>query len=250
MGDPKIIKKKFTAPPHPWQKSRIDEEKALMKEFGLKNKKEVWKMASRAKNFSNQAKRLTASEGEQSQMEEQQLLAKLSRLGLLPGGSNVEDVLGLTVKDVLERRLQTIVFKKGLAKSIGQARQFITHQHIMIGEKIITSPSYIVDAAEETNVAFVQKSALADVDHPERTMEKPKPQPKKPEAKEESKPSGSDKKEEPKKEGKKGAKEKPAKEEKEKAVEKPKEDAKKAEQKEKSESKEEKKAEEPKEDKK
>ncbi len=223
MGDPKIIKKKFETPPHPWQKSRIEDEKVLMKEFGLKNKKELWKMSSKAKNFSNQAKRLTTSESAQSKKEEEQLLARLTRLGLLPGGANVEDVLGLTVKELLERRLQTIVFKKGLAKSIGQARQFITHQHITVNGKLITSPSSLVDAAEESQVAFLQKSALSDAEHPERVVEKPKPQPKKPEAKEEkaeAKPKSSGKPEDKKKEDKKEAKKKPAKEEKEKVEEK------------------------------
>ncbi len=219
MGDPKIIKRKFEYPPHPWQKSRIEEEKGLMKEYGLKNKTEVWKMASRAKNFSNQAKRLTASESGQSKREEEQLLTRLTRLGLLPGGSSIDDVLSLTVKDLLERRLQTIVFKKGLAKSIGQARQFITHQHIIVNGKIITSPSSLVDGAEEAKVAFLQKSALADPEHPERVVEKPKPQPKKPEAKGESKPDSSGKAEDKKKKGKKEAEKKPSKEEKEKVVE-------------------------------
>jgi small subunit ribosomal protein S4 len=205
MGDPKIIKRKFEYPPHPWQKSRIEEEKGLIKEYGLKNKTEIWKMSSKAKNFSNQAKKLTASESGQSKKETEQLLARLSRLGLLPMGASIDDVLGLTVKDLLERRLQTIVFKKGLAKSISQARQFITHQHIALDNKIITSPSYMVDAAEEAKVSFVQKSALADPEHPERVVEKPKPQPKKPEAKEEE-PKSSDKPEQEKKEEKKKGK--------------------------------------------
>ena len=230
MGDPKITKKSFEKPPHPWQKSRIEEEKQLIREFGLKNKKEVWKMRSIAKNFADQAKRLTAQETEQSKKEEKQLLGKLSKLGLLPQGSEIDDVLSLTVKDVLERRLQTIVFKKGLARSIKQARQFITHRHIIVNDKLITAPAYIVDAAEEAMVLFLQKSALADEEHPERAIEEKMPVRKAPKKDEKT-----EKKEEPKKE-KKAAKKKAVKKE-----EKPK----KAEE-EKSESKESQKKEEPK----
>ena len=80
MGDPKFTKKKFSAPPHPWQKSRIDEEKQLLKEFGLRNKNEVWKMRTKILNFATQTKRLTAQTTDQSKKEEQQLLEKLYKL--------------------------------------------------------------------------------------------------------------------------------------------------------------------------
>ena len=201
MGDPKRIRKKYVAPPHPWQKSRIEEEKAIIREFGLKNKQEVWRMRSKAKDIADQAKRLTSgTDTLQSKKETELLLARLYKLGLLPQGAQIESVLNLTIKDVLERRLQTIVFKKGLAKSPKQARQFITHRHIVVNNKVITSPSYIVTAAEEAAVAFIQKSALADPEHAERAVQKEAPQPKKPkEEKAEEKKEGKKKKEAPKK---------------------------------------------------
>jgi small subunit ribosomal protein S4 len=212
MGDPKQTRKKFSAPPHPWQKARIDEEKELLKEYGLKNKSEVWKIGTKAKNFAAQAKRLTAQDTAQSKKEEKQLLERIYRIGLLAKGADIADVLGLTIKDFMERRLQTIVFKKGLARGIKQARQFVTHQHIAVNGKIITSPSYIVLAAEEGSVSFVQKSALANEMHPERVVEKSAPKPKKPKkagAKEEKKEGkAAEKKKGPKKEKKK--EEKPA----------------------------------------
>jgi small subunit ribosomal protein S4 len=229
MGDPKFTKKKFSAPPHPWQKSRIDEEKQLIKEFGLKNKKEVWKMSTIAKNFADQAKKLTASRTEQSKKETEQLLGKLYSLSLLPKGSSVDDVLGLTIKDILERRLQTLVFKKGLARSVTQARQFITHRHITVAGKIITSPSYIVSSAEEAGISFIVKSALADADHPERSVEKQVQKPKKVAKAGEKKEDVKGKKKEEKAEAAKG--------EKEKVVEKKEKPTKKPEQKEKAESK-------------
>lgn len=218
MGDPKFTKKKFTAPPHPWQKTRIDEEKQLIREYGLKNKQEVWMMRSKAKNFADQAKRLTAQETDQSTKEKEQLLAKLYRFNLLPKGAGVDDVLGLTIRDILERRLQTVVFKKGLAKSMKQARQFITHRHIAVENKIVTAPSYILSAAEEGAVTFLQKSALSDAEHPERAIKKEVPGERVDKAKEAKKKTAKkkakkkdmkkevpkEKKEEPKQEEKKG----------------------------------------------
>jgi hypothetical protein len=44
MGDPKKIRKKFSKPRHPWQKARIEEEKVLVIGFGLKNKREVYRL--------------------------------------------------------------------------------------------------------------------------------------------------------------------------------------------------------------
>jgi len=215
MGDPKHVKKKYTAPPHPWQKSRIDEEKGLVKEYGLKNKEELWKLSTKAKNFAGQAKRLTAQDNPQSKLEEKQLLEKLFKLGLLAKGSDVSDVLGLTLQDFMERRLQTITFKKGLARSIKQARQFVTHQHISVNGKIITSPSYLVDASEESSISFIEKSALSNEMHPERFIEKEKTSKKAPKVEEKTaKPVKEEKKAEPKKEEKKEEKKEAPKEEK------------------------------------
>ncbi len=191
MGDPKFVKKKFSKPSHPWQSARIEAETALSKEYGLKNKRESWKMGERIKMFKKQAKQITALKTEQAKKEEHLLLEKLYRLNLLQRGGNVtvDEVLNLTTKDMLERRLQTIVFKKGLAKSVKQARQFITHRHITVGGKLVTAPSYIVSAEEEPSISFIPKSALAKEDHPERAVEKRTPgdRPKKGKAAEEEK---------------------------------------------------------------
>ena len=44
MGDPRKTRKKYDTPQHPWQKERMDQESVFLKEYGLKNKKEIWKM--------------------------------------------------------------------------------------------------------------------------------------------------------------------------------------------------------------
>ncbi|MBT7332073.1 30S ribosomal protein S4, partial [Candidatus Woesearchaeota archaeon] len=117
------------------------------------------------------AKRLIASQTEQSEKEESQVLGKLQGLGLLNAGAELDQILALNVESVLERRIQSVVFRKGLARSMNQARQFIVHRHIAIGDKEITFPSCLISLEEESKLNFRGKSALFNEDHPERKNE-------------------------------------------------------------------------------
>ena len=171
MGDPRRRRKKFTKPRHPWQKERIEEETTLMNEYGFKNKKELWKMESVLRNFSNQAKKLIALKTSQAEKEKKQLLHKLQSLGLIEKTSQLEDILEISLKNLLDRRLQTLLFKKGFAKSINQARHFIVHGHVNVANNMITIPSYLVSKKEEETVVFNPGSRLSDVKHPERVKE-------------------------------------------------------------------------------
>ncbi len=168
MGDPKKLRKQYSTPVHPWNKTRIDEEKKLTFEFGLGKKKEIMIANSFLKKYMNIAKRLIARQTPQGEKEKAQVMHKLSELGFLGTGAELDHILGLNVKDILERRLQSIVFRKGLARSMKQARQFIVHRHIMVGEREINVPSYLVTLKEEDKIVFKVKSALADDAHPER----------------------------------------------------------------------------------
>ena len=172
MGHPKLKKKTYSKPTHPWQKERLEEEKGLLKEFGLKNKEEIWKVSSKLRKYAKQAKTLITLNTPQSEIERVHLLKKLSSLGLIEETAKLEDVLTITLTDILNRRLQTVVCKNKLAKSMRQSRQFITHEHILIGEKKITSPSYLVSKQEESILNFASNSPLFSQDHPERAMEK------------------------------------------------------------------------------
>ena len=155
MGDPRKLRKKFSKPSHPWQKERIEEEKGIIKHYGLRRKYEIWKMDSMLKNFLNRAKTIIGESTSQSEVEKKQLLSRLYLLGLLKKDSRVEDVLNLTLKDILERRLQTLVYRKQIAKTMIQARQFITHEHIAVGNKKITTPSYLVSIDEEPEIKLL-----------------------------------------------------------------------------------------------
>jgi small subunit ribosomal protein S4 len=209
MGSPRRQRKKFSKPSHPWQKERILSEKVFSKDYGLKRKFEIWKMNSILKNFTKQAKSLITKKNPQSEKETSQLLTKLSSLGLLESGAKIEDVLGLTLKDVMERRLQTLVYKKNMARTLTQARQLIVHQHISVGDKKITAPSHLVPLAEESNIQFASGSPFSDSNHPERKIEekKPKESKKKVEKQDKAKES-TDEKKEAKQETKKETKEK------------------------------------------
>ncbi len=175
MGDPRKIKSKYAGPGHPWQRARIEEERILVREYGLTTKRELWKITSKLKTFANQAKRLIALRTTQAELEKKQLLDRVARLGLLPAGAKLDDVLALTVKNLLNRRLQTLVLKKGLARTPLQSRQFIVHEHVMVGQNKITAPSYLVPIEQEPQISFVANSSLASAEHPERAIKsKPK----------------------------------------------------------------------------
>jgi len=170
MGDPRKLRPKYSGPRHPWNRARIEEEKGIKQEYGLKNKKELWKTSSKLKNFADQAKKLIAARGEQAELEKSQLITKLNKLGLVQPNAHMDDVLSLGIKHFLDRRLQTVLCKKGYARTTKQARQFITHKHVMINNKIITAPSYLVTIAEESQISFREKSALISPEHPERAI--------------------------------------------------------------------------------
>lgn len=152
MGDPKKQRKKFSKPSHPWQKERISIEKGILGQYGLRRKYEIWKMDSMLKNFLHRAKTIIGERTTQSELEKKQLLERLYLLGLLKKDSKIEDVLNLTLKNILERRLQTLVFRKNIAKTMPESRQFITHEHISVDNRKITSPSYLVSIKEEPNI--------------------------------------------------------------------------------------------------
>jgi len=172
MGDPIKARKKYRGPSHPWEKIRIDQEKIIKEEYGLKNKQEIWKNTSKVVNLNANAKRIIArrSFDEQAKKEEKQVLDKLYKQGIIEKDSKIEDVLGLNVNKFLDRRLQTFVKKMGFASSVKQARQFITHGHIVVNSRKVTIPSYVVEREDEGKIEFNSNSTIANPDHPERNL--------------------------------------------------------------------------------
>lgn len=155
MGDPKKLKRKYSKPDHPWKKARIAEESKLKKEYGLKNNKEIWKFKSQLSTYRGRARKLMASTGAQSEKYTKELIQKLARMGVLKDkNATLDDVLGLELKDFLERRMQTIVCRKGLGHTMRHARQLITHGHIALEGRNVSSPNHMVEAGKDSLVTF------------------------------------------------------------------------------------------------
>jgi len=188
MGGIKRQRKKIETPGHPYDKARLERELPLVGDYGLRNKRELWKARTILSTARQQARGLLAIDPEVRKIRERELLSRLSRFGMLSQNSNLDSVLALEIKVVLERRLQTIVFRKGLATSPYQARQFITHRHIAIGTGVATSPSRLITVAEEDLINYAPRSPLNNQSHPSRPQAPPAFDAGQPEKKEEHKP--------------------------------------------------------------
>jgi len=141
----------YSRPKRPFDKVRIDEEAIIKKEFGLKNKKEIWKADARIKIIREKAKKLISSDAK----DQQALFGRLKKVGLEV--NSIADALGLSKTDYLKRRLQTIVLKKKIATTAKGARQLITHKKILVNGQVNNKPSYIVPLELENKIKIKQK---------------------------------------------------------------------------------------------
>ena len=147
------IRKKFKNPRMSWDSSDIADRKAIIGDYGLRRRREILIAQEILRNFRRRARELIAEKNDEKT---KTLLEKLVKLGLLKTGQGLDDVLVLTVNDILERRLQTVVWKLGFATTPKQARQFITHGHVAISEKQVKSPAYMVPVGEEPKIKIDQ----------------------------------------------------------------------------------------------
>jgi small subunit ribosomal protein S4 len=171
MSSQKFPRKKYETPLHPWKESRIKSERELIKKYGLKNHKEVWKAKTYLGKHREQARELLAKVGTtnpQAKKESDQLLLHLTRMGILSMGASLDDVLALETESVLSRRLQTLVYLKGFSSTPYQARQLICHGHVAVGGRKVTVPSYMVAKDEESKIQYTMQSPLNEVSHPAR----------------------------------------------------------------------------------
>ncbi|MFL6431943.1 MAG: 30S ribosomal protein S4 [Nitrososphaeraceae archaeon] len=152
MGDPRKPKKMFRRPRRIWTTDQLNAELYIVGSYGLRNKRELWRAQSEVARFRNQARALLALPTEVRQQKETQLLSFLNRLGLVNQSATLDDVLNLKIEDLLERRLQTIVMKKGETKSAQQARQMVAHGHVSLGNRIVNIPGYLVKREEEQQI--------------------------------------------------------------------------------------------------
>lgn len=153
MGDPKKPRKKWEGPTHPWRKDVLLQELELIGKYGLRNKRELWRAKTFLRKIRNQAREIMGLSPEERIRREKLLINRLYRLGLIPSlDATLDDVLRLTINDILDRRLQVFVYRMGLARSLYHARQLIVHGHILVNGRRVTSPGYMVKREEENNI--------------------------------------------------------------------------------------------------
>lgn len=152
-----MIRKKnqFSWPRKLYDKIRISDENKLVEEYGLKNKREIWKAEAKIKYFRDRAKFLINASTE----EQEQFFSKLSSIGL--GVKTIADVLALNKEDLLKRRLATVVWKKGLANTARQARQLIVHKKVFVDSQAVDVPSFIVPIDLESKITLKTKTKKA-----------------------------------------------------------------------------------------
>jgi len=144
--------KKYKRPKQIFESERIKEENKLKEKYGLRNKTEIWKTQAKVDYFRKRAKALAKFPVE----EQEAFFNKLRAIGLKV--ENTSDVLDLKVENILSRRLPTIVAEKKLADSPLHARQMIVHKHVLIDDKVMSAPSYLVPISQENQITIKKKT--------------------------------------------------------------------------------------------
>jgi small subunit ribosomal protein S4 len=168
MGDPKKKHKTYNTPKRPYNTDTLMEELRTIGAYGLRNKRELWKAHTELSILRGRARDLLSLEPEERTARERVMIDKLALKGLVMENGRLEDILTLSVEDLLERRLQTYIFRRGMASSLFQARQLISHGHIAIEERKVTSPSYQVKITDEETLDYAQSSPYNNTSHPLR----------------------------------------------------------------------------------
>ena len=158
MGDPKTPRRVWKKPKRPLNYDLLMDELKTLGAFGLKTKRELWKTQTELSRVRLHARSLLALRQEIRERKEPILIQSLSKIGLVDENSTLDDVLNLQVTDLLSRRLQTIAQKKLYFKTPYQARQAIVHGHVMIGDSVVTIPSYVVKTEEEAKIHLIPES--------------------------------------------------------------------------------------------
>ena len=163
MGDTKNFRRVWKKPKRPLNFDLKMEELKILGTFGLKTKRELWKARTELSRVRNQARSLLALRQDVRDREEPILLKSLSRVGYVEPDATLDDVLNLELSDLFSRRLQTVVQKKFFFKTPYQARQAVSHGHILIGDRIVNIPSYVVSVDEESKVKLTTESIFNEI---------------------------------------------------------------------------------------
>ena len=163
MGDTKNFRRVWKKPKRPLNFDLKMDELKILGTFGLKTKRELWKARTELSRVRNQARSLLALRQDVREQKEPILMNSLSKVGYVQSDATLDDVLNLEINDLLGRRLQTIVQKKFYFKTPYQARQAVSHGHVLIGDQIVNIPSYLVKVDEEDKVKLTSESVFNEI---------------------------------------------------------------------------------------
>jgi small subunit ribosomal protein S4 len=178
LGAPKRNRKKFEKPKERWNLERIKSDNALIDEYGLKNMKELWKIQTEISRIRRNVRELLSG-GSDSEEVKEKIIGRLTRLGVASQTTTLDNLLDIKESDLLNRRLQTVVYKKGLARTIKQSRQITVHGFIAINGKRVNRPGYMVDVDAENHITYYKPIDVAPPKQKsaETTAEEPKAEP-------------------------------------------------------------------------
>lgn len=152
MGAPKRIRKKFKRPSGMWNKERIESEHKIRDNYGLKNLHELWKATSEIRRIRRNVRAVLS--GKVGEATGNELISRLIKYGVVKEGATLDDLLVIRPENLLERRLQSVVLRKGMAKTLKQSRQLIAHGFIAVQGKRSKSPGYLVTTREEDLISY------------------------------------------------------------------------------------------------
>jgi small subunit ribosomal protein S4 len=161
MGAPRRNRRTYDKPKEMWNLQRISADNALLEEYGLKNMRELWKVQSEVSRIRGNVRSLLSGTGSASVKDA--MLGRLSRYGIAGSGASLDDILDLKESAVLARRLQSVVFRRGLAKSMKQARQLIVHGFISVNGRRVSVPSYLVASSEEAHIGYYKPITIENL---------------------------------------------------------------------------------------
>jgi len=170
MGDPKKRHKSYTTPNVPYDTDMFINDLKLLGAYGLRNKKELWRVKTLLSIYRRRARELLAMTAAERDVLGRQMIDRVSKMGLIAPNGTLDDILTMSVEDFLERRFQTFIYRRGMAKSLWQARQLISHGHITIKGREVTSPSYHVKVDDEKLIEYNIFSPFGNKEHPLRKM--------------------------------------------------------------------------------
>jgi small subunit ribosomal protein S4 len=172
MGDPRRLNRKYDVPKMKWNKQKILADKKIIANYGLRRKKEIWKAETEVRKIRKRARLLLAGNVDDYSTRKNELLGKLINLGIFTKDYKIEDILKLNTTDMLDRRLQTLVFKEGLALTPNQARQLITHKHIAVNGKTRTIPGSLITVKETISYTSTKMKNIIEKETDEKGKSK------------------------------------------------------------------------------